>query len=91
MSPAVRDPTRITVMLDAIREVWAKQPDLRFGQIVVTAAEDIVPHSGTPASMSYLFNVEDDTLLAAIEKRHGGGPTQLSLFLPGGPEGFSTK
>jgi len=54
-----RDPRRIQVILDALKEVWEKSPDLRLGQLVVNAA-------GQHARHGDVFYVEDDVMLEGI-------------------------
>ena len=49
-----RDPSRIDIVLSALRAYWLANPDLRLGQIVVNAAG-----GGDP------FSVEDEVLMAA--------------------------
>ena len=48
-----RDPSRIDIVLSALRAYWLANPDLRLGQIVVNAAG-----GGDP------FGVEDEVLMA---------------------------
>ena len=52
-----RDPARIPVVLDKLREVWEKSPNLRLAQLVVNAAGQPCPD---------IFNLEDDTLLRGL-------------------------
>ena len=55
-----RDPSRIPVMLDAIREKWEKEPDLRLSQLVVNA---ISPSE--PCPQVYYF--EDEQLFSKLK------------------------
>jgi hypothetical protein len=55
----MRDPARIPVMLAALGELWAKNPDWRLGQLLVNAAN-------RPDLGRSLFYVEDDVLLRGI-------------------------
>jgi hypothetical protein len=67
----MRDPKRIEVVLDALREIWLHNPDLRLGQIVVNA---IRPTDPCPQ----IFNAEDDVLLDGLleyRRRSLGGPS----------------
>ena len=34
---AMRDPARIDPMLELVRQVWMRSPDLRLGQLIVNA------------------------------------------------------
>lgn len=54
-----RDPARIEPILDALRQVWQKCPDLRLGQIVSNAARG-------NAAWPDVFNVEDDEVLRGL-------------------------
>jgi hypothetical protein len=55
----MRDPARIEVLLNALREAWLKDPDMRFGQLLVNHAR-----LGEPCPE--VFHLEDDQLLANI-------------------------
>lgn len=55
----MRDPKRIEVILDHIRQVWEANPDLRLGQIVASAAQQTTGYTDT-------FYVEDIKLLAGL-------------------------
>lgn len=52
----MRDPARIAPMLEELKRLWLKHPDLRLGQLIVNVA---------PADRD-LFYIEDDKLLEAI-------------------------
>lgn len=54
-----RDPARITVVLDKLREVWERNPDLRLAQLVVNAA-------GASQPCPEIFNLEDDAFLRSL-------------------------
>ena len=54
-----RDPARLHVVLDKLREVWERNPDLRFAQLVVNAA-------GASQPCPEIFNLEDDVLLCNL-------------------------
>jgi hypothetical protein len=63
----MRDPARIPVMLVAIGELWAKNPDWRLGQLMVNTVRPDLGRS--------LFYIEDDVLLqriAALDVRVAG-------------------
>lgn len=51
----MRDPDRIRDVLDAIRRVWEKYPDLRLGQLILNA----VPWSSQAASKGDAFPTEN--------------------------------
>lgn len=53
----MRDPKRIEPMLDLIKELWTKAPDLRFLQLILNA----LPSDG----MAYY--IEDEELLKALK------------------------
>lgn len=55
----MRDPNRITKILDQISSIWRKYPDMRLGQLIVNSMRDtkIDP-----------FYIEDETLLELILK-----------------------
>jgi len=59
-----RDPRRIEVVLESLREVWIKSPDLRLGQIVIIAA-------GQHARHGDVFSVEDDLVLEGLRRLLG--------------------
>ena len=54
-----RDPARIRVVLDKLREIWERTPDLRLAQLVVNAA-------GARQPGPDIFNLEDDVLLRGL-------------------------
>jgi hypothetical protein len=57
----VRDPRRIDVMLQLLRDVWMRSPDMRLGQLIsccVPERFDMDP-----------FYVEDDELFARMQQR----------------------
>lgn len=61
----MRDPKRIPKVLERIREVWERNPDLRLTQLIVNAAKMAEYED---ASQSRIFNLEDDKLLSGIDK-----------------------
>lgn len=53
----MRDPSRIPVILDALRAAWEESPDMRLGQLVVNVTGQREP-----------FYYEDDTLLDDLQE-----------------------
>ena len=68
----MRDPKRIQTVLKAIEEAWQKNPDLRLGQIIVTATN----LSGRKAISPEVFSLEDEDLLRGIEVLKKKEPNQ---------------
>ena len=58
----MRDPNRISVVLRAVEEVWRANPDLRLGQLLVTATN----LSGRKAVSPEVFSLEDEDMLKGI-------------------------
>ena len=58
-----RDPKRISGLLKALGKVWRDTPDLRLGQIIVSAAN----LSGRQVVCPEIFHLEDEDLLRGIE------------------------
>lgn len=56
----MRNPDRIDPILAQIRDLWAKYPDLRLGQLLVCAIKPSEPCAG-------IFNIEDDVLSNRLE------------------------
>jgi hypothetical protein len=56
----MRNPARIDPILRLIGEAWKRSPDLRLGQIIVSAVRPVDP-------CPEVFSVEDDLLLRKIE------------------------
>lgn len=56
-----RDPARIPIILDQVREAWETMPDLRLGQLLINAAR---PKGQTEFDLYY---VEDDVLLDVLQ------------------------
>lgn len=66
----MRDPNRIGQMLSTLQRVWAQNPDLRLGQLLVIAAR---PKQPTPE----VFYAEDEVLLQGLldyERQLGSAP-----------------
>ena len=55
----MRDPDRIDRILDLLREVWARHPDLRLGQLIVNAIRP-------PEPCPQVFYPEDDVIEAGL-------------------------
>ena len=60
----MRNPERIDKILEKIREVWHRNPDLRLGQLVsvVTTLDHVWPEG------SDIFFIEDDVFLKKLGK-----------------------
>lgn len=56
----MRDPKRIDKVLDVVKQAWAKNPDLRFGQLILNLT----------TNANALYYVEDDTMIEALEKAY---------------------
>ena len=52
----MRDPKRIDAMLEVLRAIWTRHPDLRLGQIIMIAGEKSV------------FYCPDDEMLESLKK-----------------------
>ena len=57
----MRDPNRIDLVLDAIREVWVKHPDMWLGQLIGNAVQPRRPNAET-------FATEDIQLVKKLGK-----------------------
>ena len=57
----MRDPNRIQPFLEKIEEFWMKNPDFRFGQLIVwiTRTNEIMPK---------FFYMEDEIVLEKLEE-----------------------
>ena len=53
----MRDVNRIDVVLNEIKNIWKKYPDLRLGQLICNVVRD-------PA----LYYIEDDKLIEALKE-----------------------
>lgn len=60
----MRDPKRIPIILDRIKKMWKKHPDLRLGQIIV----DCLPVDKVDNSYGYLYYIEDDKLFERLKQ-----------------------
>lgn len=54
----MRDPNRIPIILDAIKELWETMPDMRLGQLVYCIMSSF-PYD--------YFQVEDDKFMEALD------------------------
>jgi len=52
----MKDPNRIKNILEKLKEIWERYPDLRFGQLIMNLFKDYE-----------LFFMEDEELLKEIE------------------------
>jgi hypothetical protein len=57
----MRDPVRIDQMLELLRQVWARSPDLRLGQLVVNAVRPQEPWLP-------VFSIEDTVLARRLRR-----------------------
>lgn len=55
----MRDPNRIDLILDQLKTLWKKYPDLRLGQLILNVLQDPL-----------LYYVEDEQLIEALEKAY---------------------
>ncbi len=56
----MRDPNRISQILEELQRIWQKYPDLRLGQLLGNASDELI-----------LYYVEDDDLIAQLKKFDG--------------------
>ena len=59
----MRDPHRISEVLDEVEQLWRRHPDWRLGQLICNLAAWSDPNEGSP------YDLEDVELLAEI-RRH---------------------
>jgi hypothetical protein len=57
----VRDPARIDQILDLLRDVWTRSPDLRLGQLIVNTVRSLEP-------CPEVFSIEDSVLARRLER-----------------------
>lgn len=60
----MRDPARVPQILDRLRAIWERHPDLRLAQVIMAADMDT----------GRLFNMEDELLITRLEKRFRSRP-----------------
>jgi uncharacterized protein YihD (DUF1040 family) len=57
----MRDPARIDQLLELLREVWTRSPDLRLGQLLVNAVSPREP-------CSEVYAIEDSVLARRLQR-----------------------
>ena len=57
---AVRDPERIDAFLERLRKIWMKNPDLRFGQLILNISRN-------PSLLYNILSREDDEFIEKME------------------------
>lgn len=60
----MRDPKRISPILDRIARVWESHPDMRLGQIITGATS----YRGSAPQGKDIFYIEDEELIELIER-----------------------
>jgi hypothetical protein len=65
----VRDQARIDQILDLLREVWTRSPDLRLGQLIVNAV-------GAREPCSEVYALEDTALARRLRRLLRQPPAQ---------------
>ena len=77
----MRDPNRIEIILDGLKEIWKKSPDQRFLQLIFNLQrshelgrpiKEEVNGFATGLVIYDGFNVEDDIVLQVLEKEING-------------------
>ena len=63
----MRDPARIDQVLDLLRQVWLRSPDLRLGQLM---ANGVGPAEPCPE----VYSIEDTVLARRLERMLKGRP-----------------
>lgn len=53
----MRNPERISEILNRIEKIWEQNPDLKLGQLI-----------GNVIDPKYLYEIEDDVLISLLEK-----------------------
>ncbi len=53
----MRNPERIPEILELIRQIWVRYPDLRLGQLILNACND-----------DRMYHMEDDNLVAELKR-----------------------
>jgi len=54
----LRDPGRIYAVMEDLRELWLRNPDLRLGQLLINAFQD----------KDRLYNIEDEPLIDVLHE-----------------------
>ena len=57
----MRDPNRIKPFLEEIEKLWSKNPDWRFGQLVINVTR-------TGVVNTEIYNMEEEEFLKKMEK-----------------------
>ena len=70
----MREPARIPIILDRIKEIWEQDPDLRLGQLILIACQNKTP------VWPDVFSVEGDALLAGLEGIRAANPVPTRTF-----------
>lgn len=55
----MRDPNRIDEILDELKSIWVKHPDLRLGQLLLNTVPE-----------AYLYYIEDDELIKELKNTY---------------------
>lgn len=65
-----RDPARIDLVIEEVREFWKRHPDWRLGQVVVNATREVVAHPELQQKGRYIsvFHVEDEALIEGLKR-----------------------
>ena len=53
----MRDSKRIDKILNQLKEIWEKNPDLRLGQLIANCIDQ-----------NYVYFIEDDALISRLDK-----------------------
>ena len=80
----MRDVKRIPIILERLRRIWERNPDLRLGQLVVIGTQPAQPNAE-------VFNIEDEKLLDALlkyEARSAAGEQEIEISLGEGTDGL---
>jgi len=76
----MRDPNRIEELLDLINQIWMKDPDLRFNQLIYILQSGYSNHNNGVGKVTGresdgfspvgydLFNLEDDAFIEYLRK-----------------------
>ncbi len=59
----MRDPNRITEVLEQIEKIWRLHPDWRLGQLLSNLAA-----WNNPTAREAVWDIEDDVLITEIQK-----------------------
>ena len=69
----MRDPDRIDPVLDKLREVWYRNPDLRLTQLLENVADrkQVELPNGYIYHTCCMYGMEEDELLRRLEEQYG--------------------